>query len=435
MWTERQSGITPKRTKHDHRSPFERDNTRIIHCPSFRRLQRKTQILGTDEGDFHRTRLTHSLEVASIAKSIVRNIKKRTDLSVLPCDDLVTSISLLHDIGHPPFGHGGEVALNYVMRHHGNFEGNGQTLRLLTKLEDSYGRFGLDLTRRTLLGILKYPVSMSRAKSLCAPNEVLDKPITLSQWLPPKAYLDTEQETVDWILEPLTEEDRQLFQTFRVKPSQKNHGSSLYKSLDCSIMDIADDIAYGVHDLEDAIYLKLITKDQLNTDKFHQLYKSIEPYEGMLSSNELITMLFHPDLPTRKHAIGSLVNFFITRASLTTTNDEFVEPLLKYNVQLPNHARVFLEHLKELIYNYVIDSLEARTIEYGGQVVVQRLFEAIISNPSRLLNERGRERISQNPNLSQRVVCDYIADMTDEYAYRMHERLFGFNTRTVFERL
>lgn len=435
MWTERQSGITPKRTKHDHRSPFERDNTRIIHCPSFRRLQRKTQILGTDEGDFHRTRLTHSLEVASIAKSIVRNIKKRTELSVLPCDDLVTSISLLHDIGHPPFGHGGEVALNYVMRNHGNFEGNGQTLRLLTKLEDSYGRFGLDLTRRTLLGILKYPVCMSDAKALTSPKETQDKPITLSEWLPPKAYLETEKETVNWIFEPLTCEDRDLFQTLSKSPDNHQHASTKFKSLDCSIMDIADDIAYGVHDLEDAIYLKLVTKEQLNTDLFHELYKSIEPYEGMLSSNELITMLFHPDIPTRKHAIGSLVNFFITRASLIVSDKGFVEPLLKYNVSLPEHARAFLDHLKELIYTYVIDSLEARTIEYGGQVVIQRLFEAIISNPSRLLNEKGRERISENPKLSYRVVCDYIADMTDEYAYRMHERLFGFNTRTVFERL
>lgn len=434
-WIKRQSGQEPKRTRHDHRSPFERDNTRIIHCPSFRRLQRKTQILGTDEGDFHRTRLTHSLEVASIAKSIVRNFKNRTPIEILPCDDLITSISLLHDIGHPPFGHGGEVALNFMMRDHGNFEGNGQTLRLLTKLEDSYGRFGLDLTRRTLLGILKYPINMNAAISPITPKVEADKPITLSNWLPPKAYLDTEEAVVSWILSPLTDDDRCLFQRFKKVPNENCHGESQYKSLDCSIMDIADDIAYGVHDLEDAIYLKLITKEQLDTDEFHTLYKSIESYDGMLSSHEMITMLFHSDIPTRKHAIGSLVNFFITRAEICETSDNFNEPLLKYNAILPPHARTFLDFLKALIYQYVIDSLEARTIEYGGQVVIQRLFEAMISNPLRLLNERGRQRIEENPELTHRVVCDYIADMTDEYAYRMHERLFGFNTRTVFERL
>ena len=164
MWTHRRSGQTNQRGSHDHRDPYERDRTRVIHCPAFRRLQRKTQILGTDEGDFHRTRLTHSLEVASIGGSIVRNLmshqQQNSLTALLPSDDLISTICLLHDIGHPPFGHGGEVALNYKMRDHGGFEGNAQTLRLLTKVENSYGAYGLDLTRRALLGILKYPVSL-----------------------------------------------------------------------------------------------------------------------------------------------------------------------------------------------------------------------------------------------------------------------------------
>lgn len=153
MWTHRRSGQTNQRGSHDHRDPYERDRTRVIHCPAFRRLQRKTQILGTDEGDFHRTRLTHSLEVDSIGRSIVRNLRINQEqhaalAGLLPNDDLISVICLLHDIGHPPFGHGGEVALNYMMRDYGGFEGNGQTLRLLTKVESSYGAYGLDLTRR-----------------------------------------------------------------------------------------------------------------------------------------------------------------------------------------------------------------------------------------------------------------------------------------------
>ena len=143
MWTHRRSGQTNQRGTMDHRDPYERDRTRVIHSPAFRRLQRKTQILGTDEGDFHRTRLTHSLEVASIGSSIVRNLRLNPTPAVLanllPQDDLINVICLLHDIGHPPFGHGGEVALNYMMRHHGGFEGNGQTLRLLTKIETQLG--------------------------------------------------------------------------------------------------------------------------------------------------------------------------------------------------------------------------------------------------------------------------------------------------------
>src|SRR3990167_6653543 len=165
MWTARRSGQSHQRGKQDHRDPFERDRTRVIHCAAFRRLQRKTQILGTDEGDFHRTRLTHSLEVASIGSSIVRSLRINHQdnvlSSLLPNDDLIHVICLLHDIGHPPFGHGGEVALNYMMREQGGFEGNAQTLRLLTKIETSYGEYGLDLTRRALLGVLKYPVPWS----------------------------------------------------------------------------------------------------------------------------------------------------------------------------------------------------------------------------------------------------------------------------------
>lgn len=194
MLTQRRSGLNNQRGTLDHRDPYERDRTRVIHCPAFRRLQRKTQILGTDEGDFHRTRLTHSLEVDSIGRSIARNLKNNPEYApiisgLLPNDDLISVICLLHDIGHPPFGHGGEVALNYMMRDYGGFEGNAQTLRLLTKVENSYGSFGLDLTRRALLGILKYPVPRSKVAAKKQPpiHESIHKTIKVNEWLPPKA--------------------------------------------------------------------------------------------------------------------------------------------------------------------------------------------------------------------------------------------------------
>jgi dGTPase len=279
MWTQRRSGQTHQRGSNDHRDPYERDRTRVIHCPSFRRLQRKTQILGTDEGDFHRTRLTHSLEASSIGHSIIRNLAMNnqndpTLLGLLPNNDLMTVICLLHDIGHPPFGHGGEVALNYMMRHHGGFEANGQTLRLLTKLEDSYGQDGMDLTRRALLGILKYPVNYSQVVATELPepqHDMQNKVIKINDWLPPKAYFDSEIPEVEWMLYPLKPEDRALFQSLSKEPTALKHGASTYCSFDCSIMNIADDIAYGIHDLEDAIHLHLIQKHQLYTKKFKEL--------------------------------------------------------------------------------------------------------------------------------------------------------------------
>lgn len=440
MWTHRRSGQTNQRGSFDHRSPYERDRTRVIHCPAFRRLQRKTQILGTDEGDFHRTRLTHSLEVASIGSSIVRNLAishpQSVITSLLPCDDLINTICLLHDIGHPPFGHGGEVALNYKMRDHGGFEGNAQTLRLLTKVERSYGTYGLDLTRRALLGILKYPVNWSSVAMPLPPviHETMTTSIRINNWLPPKAYFDCEQPEVDWLLLPMSAADRELFQSVKSMPQERQHGKAAYHSFDCSIMDIADDIAYGVHDLEDAIHLRLVNRIQLDTPVLRQLITETPLGKNQ---NSLLDNLFDEALHVRKQAIGEMVNYFITATQLYTTHDDFEMPLLKYNIVLVPEAKLLLEYLTQCVYKNVIDSQEARTFEYGGQTVVLRLFEAIGSNPASLLDIKNRhlflEAEEEQPAL--RVVCDYIANMTDEYAYRMHERLFGFNTRTIFERL
>lgn len=441
MWTHRRSGLTNQRGSQDHRDPYERDRTRVIHCPAFRRLQRKTQILGTDEGDFHRTRLTHSLEVDSIGRSIVHNLRSNHETlqaleGLLPNDDLISVICLLHDIGHPPFGHGGEVALNYMMRNHGGFEGNGQTLRLLTKVENSYGAYGLDLTRRALLGILKYPVSRSQVEAKEQPplHESIHKTIKINNWLPPKAYFDCEQPEIDWLLQPFLDSDKTLFQSLSKEPVGTKVGKSAYHSFDCSIMDIADDIAYGVHDLEDAIHLRLINPSHLDTPEFRDLL-------GMTalasSQNKLIDSLFSDELCLRKQAIGEMVNYFITSTALTVTNEAFDNHLLKYNIVLVPEAANLLGYLMQCIFDNVIDSQEARTFEYGGQTVVLRLFDAISSNPASLLDNKNRELFNkaEDEQTAYRVVCDYLANMTDEYAYRMHERLFGFNTRTIFERL
>lgn len=435
MWTHRRSGQTNQRGSEDHRKPYERDRTRVIHCPAFRRLQRKTQILGTDEGDFHRTRLTHSLEVASIGRSIVRNLALQNHpllSTILPHEDLISVICLLHDIGHPPFGHGGEVALNFMMREHGGFEGNAQTLRLLTKIETSYGAFGLDLTRRALLGVLKYPVPWSRviAKNQVKIKEQGPKPIRINDWLPAKAYFDCEQPEINWILSPLCGEDRNLLQSLSKAPQDDTHGKSIYCAFDCSIMNTADDIAYGVHDLEDAIHLRLIYREQLDTADLRQLLAATS-----LDENLLLNELFDTSLAIRKQAIGKLVNYFITSTHMMVTHEAFEQSLLKYNIALLPEARQLLDYFMQCIYQYVIDSQEARTFEYGGQMVIQRLFEAISSNPGSLLDEKNRRLFRNETEDAFRIVCDYIANMTDEYAYRMHERLFGFNTRTIFERL
>ncbi len=439
MWHDRRSSSNNHQRNHnDHRTPFERDLTRVIHSPSFRRLQRKTQILGTDEGDFHRTRMTHSLEVSSIARSMVRNLRLRADKAIpLPSDDLISCISLLHDIGHPPFGHGGEVALNYMMHEHGGFESNGQTLRLISKTETSYGSHSLNLTRRTMLGILKYPAPYSQlVKTRAQPLTV--KQLKIQDWLPPKSYFDCDQDVITWLLSPLPENDKVIFQSI-VSPTETKHGTTLYKSLDCAIMNIADDIAYGVHDLEDAIHLKLITRDLIDNATFDSVYHQASADNLLPPKDTILNKLFAQDQTELKSMIGELVNFFIvcTEISVEAEQHDFQTPILKYKAMLKPAAKALLSLLKSVIFEHVIDSPEARTIEFGGQTVILRLFEAIQSNPIALLNLSNRKKFQEAENQQQRmrVICDYIASMSDEYAYRMHERLFGFNTRTIFERL
>ena len=436
MWTHRRSGQTHQRGIQDHRNPYERDKTRVIHCPAFRRLQRKTQILGTNNGDFHRTRLTHSLEVASIGGSIVHNIamQHQDGLSALfPHDDLIQAICLLHDIGHPPFGHGGEVALNYMMRNHGGFEGNAQTLRLVTKIENSYGDFGLDLTRRTLLGILKYPVKHANVVATTMPElkETHSRTLRINDWFPPKAYFDSEQPEIDWLLSPFEEKDKIRLQSLAALPQEHSHGKSAYHNFDCSIMDAADDIAYGVHDLEDAIHLQLINRAQLDTTAFRELLNNTSLADEAFS---LIDNLFSSNLALRKQAIGEMVNYLITSANIIISHEDFEDNLLKYNVALKPEASALLNHLIQVISQQVIDSQDARTLEYGGQMVVLRLFEAISSNPAGLLDTKYRElyREAQDEIAGFRVISDYIANMTDEFAYHMHEKLFGFNTGERF---
>lgn len=166
-WHARMEGWTPQ--PEDAREDADIDYARVIHSASFRRLQGKTQILNLGDSDFYRTRLTHSLEVEQIAGGIAKQLGKsfrdHDATRHLPHGGLIHAVGCTHDLGHPPFGHGGEVALNYCMRDNGGFEGNGQTLRILTRLETFSAGAGANLTRRTLLGVLKYPVAYSAVRN------------------------------------------------------------------------------------------------------------------------------------------------------------------------------------------------------------------------------------------------------------------------------
>ncbi len=264
-WHERKDD-EHKIRRNDHRSPFQRDRARILHSAAFRRLQAKTQVHGTSLNDFHRTRLTHSLEAAQIGTGIVAQLKlKQPEFrQLLVSDTLIDSLCLAHDIGHPPYGHGGEVALNYMMREHGGFEGNAQTFRIVTSLEPYTEHHGMNLSRRTLLGLLKYPALLSDTRAEKIPESVPhQRQLKAKDWSPAKGVYNCDSQVFNWVLAPLSANDRRLISQMRDEERLPyKHQKTRFKSLDCSIMELADDIAYGVHDLEDAIVLGMVSREQ-----------------------------------------------------------------------------------------------------------------------------------------------------------------------------
>lgn len=422
VWSERRSA-TPGNRPSDHRTPWQRDRARVLHSAAFRRLQAKTQILGIGQNDFYRTRLTHSLEAAQIGTGLLSQLRLKSPsalLQILPDDSLMEALCLAHDLGHPPFGHGGETALNYKMLPYGGFEGNGQTLRIVAKLEPYTESHGMDLARRTLLGLLKYPVLQPALPTVLAH----DNPLNLNTWKPAKALFAADSEILDWILAPFSTTDRQIFQQTEQlanSPWQK----SLYKSLDASIMELADDIAYGVHDLEDAIVLGNISYNQWQTftaDTWQML-----PSTEQEQINRLGEALFSSAHHQRKNAIGSLVNQLITSVALYESLPDCQDPLIRYNARLNDTEQTILHTLKQLVYRCVIQQPTIQQSRFRSQNMLLKLFDAFASDPQRLLplNTQARWQAGQDNDAQHRVICDYISGMTDGYAERMYLTLFG----------
>lgn len=439
IWAQRIKQQHPTPRDGDTRSPYQRDKARILHSAAFRRLQAKTQVMYVGMHDFPRTRLTHSLEASQIGASLVVHfahhqpqLAEQLQLS----EPLIESLCLAHDIGHPPYGHGGEIALNYMMRNDGGFEGNGQTFRIVTLLEAYTPDAGMNLCRRTLLGLLKYPVTMNQARRQQLPHDVQDfRHLPTRDWLPAKALYEDDQAALDWVLEPLSSEDQKQLQCLQPEPTSSSHGRSRYKSVDASIMELADDIAYGVHDLEDAIVVGLINREVWMAQMFDFL-QSLEPTLQDFNAAKLTDQLFSSQHYQRKKAIGSLVNRLLTSAKLVTNDGEFSEPLLQYCVALGATEQQLLDALKQFIFRFVIRKPEMQVQEFKGQQVVMEIFDALAVDPERLLPDNTRQRYQQeqqklaageqgNPN---RVIADYLAGMTDAYAARLHQEMFSVHS-------
>lgn len=374
------------------RDNADRDYARVLYSSAFRRLQDKMQLFPPYKGRFHRNRLTHSLEVAQIARSIAKEATMRDILTVQTC-------ALAHDIGNPPFGHNGEKILNSLIHDRG-FEGNAQTFRVLTLLEEKHhSLFGLNLTWRTLLGIVKYPNNKSMN-----PNKFL--------------YDDDYKE---------------------VKKISKKHGLSLSSSnrtIDAEIMDHADEIAYAAHDLQDAIKQGYFTIDEL----LHEFRISNEYNESYNIFKEIVNNAKIFSEKTNKYD-SSEAYFSIFPKKLTSI---IVDTLIN-DIGVRDGKLCYLNYsnlalgLKKLTFHAVSRKREIRQYEILGEKVIKDLF-MVYSDTN--FNKHGKllpidycngyenlvyddNGIVQTPDLLKIAVCDYLAGMMDSFAIEQYEKYFG----------
>jgi dGTPase len=361
------------------RTEYQRDRDRIVHCTAFRRLVYKTQVFLNHEGDLFRTRLTHSLEVAQLGRSIARSLGLN--------EDLVEAIALAHDLGHTPFGHAGQDALNECMAEFGGFEHNLQSLRVVDQLEERYPQFdGLNLTFETREGILKH-CSRRNAEQLA-----LSEPGGVGQ-----RFL------------------------VRTQPS-----------LEAQLCNLADEIAYNAHDIDDGVRSGLITLEQLQEVALFDDYRreTLAEYPQLQDKTQGRRLLYE----TIRRMLSAQVYDVIaaTTLALQSASPQSVDavrqmaPLLQFGADM----RVKSQALKKFLFNHLYR--HPQVVDTTGQAaqMVKALFSTYLARPQemqeRFLARSEAARDAANvASGTARVVADYIAGMTDRFAGREHERLTG----------
>lgn len=409
------------------------DRGRLVQSQAFRRLQGKTQVVGTREHDFFRNRLTHSLEVGQIGLRLLLRQQQETQRQnlthfhqVLPHRDLLETACLAHDIGHPAFGHNGEVVLHQFMKHAGGFEGNGQTIRLVSKLGEFSRGYGYDFTRRTLLALMKYPILFRDAW--------LDE----SSEKPPKCLHNTEEDVLMFAIELVSGHDQERFLTYQLKEGKARCNRSVYKSLDCSFMELADDISYAIHDLEDVLEMGLTSKEKASSELQEQLNQLTEigmevgvikkEHDGLFS-----WLSKAKDTNGIKSWVSMSTEIFIRSTGLVEQGD-FHDPLLDLNLQMQDDAKNILQSIKDFVYKGVISESRLQTLEYKGRHIMKSLLDALYESPDLLLPERLSNSIDkQNEASLRRGICDYVSSMTDIEACTLYERLFVPNAGSIFD--
>ena len=363
-------GRTYDETHPTYRNEYQRDRDRIIHSAAFRRLEYKTQVFVNHEGDLFRTRLTHSLEVAQIARSIARELNLH--------EDLAEAIALAHDLGHTPFGHAGQTALNNCMKAFGGFEHNIQSLRVVDKLEQKYADFeGLNLTFETREGILKH----------CALKNARD-------------LGDVGQRFLD-----------------KTQPS-----------LEAQLTDYSDEIAYNNHDIDDGIRYGLISiEDMLKIELFRKQYDIVSQKYPGLDDKRLIHEVIRRMINVMVVDLIDTSKENITDAGVTSVDDVRKQParLMAFSDNMDDQKLELKQFLRKQLYqHYRVHRMTKKASD-----VIEALFSAFIDDlkilPTDALNHCNRLKEKHGDTGIARGIADYIAGMTDRYAIVEYERIFN----------
>ncbi len=354
-----------KEIPNQYRSPFQRDRDRIIHSAAFRRLKHKTQVFVNTEGDHYRTRITHSLEVAQIARSITRYLNLN--------DDLAETLSLAHDLGHTPFGHAGEDALNECMTNYGGFDHNLQTLRIVMFLENKYFKFnGLNLTIETLDGLLKHNGPYKDKKKL---NRIIG--------------LSNLKNKFNFLKNP---------------------------SLEAQIAALSDDIAYNNHDIQDGIRAKLFSLGDLKDISFFK--DIIKSYKINLKRKNDEILIYQ--------VIRDSINLMVQDLIKTTINNI-------NSIKIKNHNNIYNSHNYVVSFSKKFIKIESEIKHFlklkmynnkdvlkknnKGKLITKKLFENISKNPKKYLNKKQMKKDKY------RAIADYISGMTDRYAINLYNKI------------
>jgi dGTPase len=392
-WPDKSRGRLYREPETNTRTVYQRDRDRIIHSTAFRRLEYKTQVFVNHEGDHYRTRLTHSLEVSQMARSICRALRLN--------EDLAEALALAHDLGHTPFGHAGEDALSEMMEPYGGFDHNGHTLRIVTSLEQHYADFdGLNLTWETLEGIAKHNGPLIKK----SPASILNKLIGRE----PKGSLPR-----------------------ALKEYNEKHDLELdtYAGGEAQVASLADDIAYTNHDIDDGLRAGLITLQQLQE-------------VGLAGKILREVRAQYPDLNEQKlthEAIRRLINRMVTDLITQTMQNidgeriEKPEDIRKLGKPLVAFSSGMMEanaELKEFLMKNMYRHYKVNRMASKARRVVKELFHFFLNEPECLPTQWRSQVNAPRTPITALVVADFIAGMTDRFALDEYTRVFDVQARS-----